>query len=114
MECRLGLTGGLLDAGALGDALIAVIRDGMVDVILTTYSDVRRGIFKNVIDPMSQANLRRLCENDPETVKDTDPFFRSILNADQAGKDKIRGIGELRVDLFDEEACRGILAMGRE
>ena len=81
--------------------------------ILTTYSDVRRSIFKNVIDPMSQGNLRRLCENDPETVRDTDPFFRSILNADEAGKEKIRGFGELRVSLFDEEACRSVLALNQ-
>ncbi|KAF2258414.1 putative monooxygenase [Lojkania enalia] len=95
----LGLTGGLLDAGALGDALIATIKDGVADSILDKYSEIRRGIFKNVIDPASQANLRRLCENDPETVAETDPFFRMILKADQNQKEKIRGLGQLRFSL---------------
>ncbi|ORY09415.1 putative monooxygenase [Clohesyomyces aquaticus] len=99
----LGLTGGLLDAGALGDALIAVIKDGVSEAILGKYDEIRRGIFQNVIDPTSQANLRRLCETDPDTVRETDPFFRSILQADKTGKEKIRGLGQLRVSLIENE-----------
>ncbi|KAF2465089.1 putative monooxygenase, partial [Lindgomyces ingoldianus] len=98
----LGLTGGLLDAGALGDALIAVIKDGMSESILEKYDEIRRSVFKNVIDPTSQANLRRLCESDAETVRETDPFFRNILGADKVEKEKIRGLGQLRVSLFDK------------
>lgn len=97
----MGLTGGLLDAGALGDALIAVIKDNASESILDRYDEIRRSIFKSVIDPASQANLRRLCENDPETVKETDPFFKSILNADKDGKEKIRGLGQLRVSILE-------------
>lgn len=97
----MGLTGGLLDAGALGDALIAVLKEGKADTILDRYDEVRRGVFKNVIDPTSQANLRRLCETDPETVKETDPFFRSILGADKTEKEQIRGLSQLRVSLID-------------
>ncbi|KAF2651114.1 putative monooxygenase, partial [Lophiostoma macrostomum CBS 122681] len=100
----LGLTGGLLDAGALGDVLIAVINDGTSESILDKYDEVRRGVFQNVINPASQANLRRISETDPETVGETDPFFRSLLEADSATKEKIRGLGQLRVDILSTTA----------
>ncbi|KAL1857733.1 hypothetical protein Plec18170_002957 [Paecilomyces lecythidis] len=96
----LGLTGGLLDAGALGDALIAIINDGVPDSILDKYSEVRRDIFRQVIDPTSQANIRRLYENDPDSILETDPFLRVIHSADEKEKEKLRGLQTLRVELL--------------
>ena len=71
------MTGGLLDAGALGDVLIATINDRVPGDILDKYSKARRDVFINVVDPATQANLRRLYENDPDTVGDTDPSFEA-------------------------------------
>jgi hypothetical protein len=84
--------------------LVAVINDGTSESILDRYDEVRRGVFQNVIDPASQANLRRICETDPETVGQTDPFFRSLIEADSATKEKIRGLGQLRVDILTTTA----------
>ncbi|KAJ9296499.1 hypothetical protein DTO271G3_5197 [Paecilomyces variotii] len=96
----LGLTGGLLDAGALGDALIATINDKAPESILDRYSQVRRDIFLKVIDPTSQANIRRLYENDPESILRTDPFLRAVHSADEKEKEKIRGMQTGRVELL--------------
>ncbi|KAF2730755.1 putative monooxygenase [Polyplosphaeria fusca] len=96
----LGLTGGLLDAGALGDALVAVLKQGINEDILNRYAQVRRDVFKKVIDPASQGNLLRLWKADPETVGDTDPFFRILREADPTAREKVRGLGELRVDIL--------------
>ncbi|KAJ9291305.1 hypothetical protein DTO021C3_1105 [Paecilomyces variotii] len=96
----LGLTGGLLDAGALGDALSATINDKAPDSILDRYSEVRRDIFLKVIDPASQANIRRLYENDPEAIIRTDPFLRAVHSADEKEKEKMRGMQTLRVELL--------------
>jgi hypothetical protein len=95
----LGLTGGLLDAGALGDCLIAVIKDGISDKVLDKYAEVRRDIFKTAIDPTSQANIRRLFENDPDTCGETDPFLRAINNASKSDHQKMRGMLKLAVDM---------------
>lgn len=95
----LGLTGGLLDAGALANALIDRICHNAPDNILDKYSEVRRAVFQNVVDPTAQANLRRLCESDPATVGETDPFLRSILAADIKERQKIRGLRSMRVEL---------------
>lgn len=101
----LGLTGGLLDAGALGDALTAVLTKGHDESVLDKYAKVRRDVFQNIINPASQGNLKRLWEADPETVGETDPFFRSLRETNPAVKAKIRGLGELRVDIMQDEAC---------
>ncbi|KAL2221986.1 hypothetical protein M432DRAFT_204102 [Thermoascus aurantiacus ATCC 26904] len=95
----LGLTGGLLDAGALADALIARINDNYPDSILDKYAQVRRDVFLNIVDPISQANLRRLFESDPDTLRETDPFFKSLLEADGKQKEKARGLQMLRVEI---------------
>ncbi len=49
---------------------------------------------------MSQANLRRVSESDPETIGETDPFLRSIRQADAEGHQKIRGLTGLAVDMM--------------
>lgn len=97
----LGLTGGLLDAGALGDALIAHINDGYPESILDRYDEVRRGVFHDYINPISQANLRRLKDTDPDTVRETDPFFQSLVAADSSKSEKIRGNRQLRIPILE-------------
>ena len=95
----LGLTGGLLDAGSLGDALIAVLNDRVPEGILDKYAEVRRDIFLNNTNPMSQANIKRLHEPDIDTLGDTDPFLRAIRSGDIEELSNIRWQGALSVDL---------------
>ena len=61
----LGLTGGILDAVALGDALISVIEGAAQDSILDDYAKDRHEIFMNYTSPTSTENKRRLSETDP-------------------------------------------------
>lgn len=84
----------------MGDALIAYINDGYPESILDKYDEVRRGVYNDFINPTSQANLRRLKDTDPETVKDTDPFFRNVLGADAHEMEKLRGYRQLRVPIL--------------
>jgi hypothetical protein len=75
----LGLTGGILDAGCLADAFEGIYNEAQSDALLSTYSDIRRGIFLKYINPWSQENVKRLYSLDPETAKD-DPFLKNIAN----------------------------------
>lgn len=61
----LGLTGGLLDAVALGDVLRAVIVRGAPESLLDHYAQDRRDIFVNYTSPTTTENKRRLAESDP-------------------------------------------------
>ncbi len=61
----LGLTGGLLDAVALGDALVSVIVHGAADSLLDDYATERREIFTGYTSPTTTENKRRLAEADP-------------------------------------------------
>jgi len=95
----LGLTGGLLDAAALADALIAVCTGQAPDSLLDKYAELRRNIFLDIVNPTSQANKRRLHECDPNTVGETDPFLKMLRDADTESKQKIRGHSGLAVDM---------------
>lgn len=93
------MTGGLLDAAALADALIAVCTGQAPDSILDKYAELRRNIFLDIVNPTSQANKRRLHECDPNTVGETDPFLKMLRDADTESKQKIRGHSGLAVDM---------------
>lgn len=86
----LGLTGGLLDAAALADALVPVYHKREPDNLLDMYAEVRRNVFVNVVNPTSQANKRRLHEFDPVTIGETDPFLMTLRAADAEKKQDIR------------------------
>ncbi|MEP7242346.1 MAG: FAD-dependent monooxygenase [Gammaproteobacteria bacterium] len=61
----LGLTGGLLDAVSLSDALIAVIAGRSPDELLDVWATERRRVFIEVTAPMAKENRRRIGERDP-------------------------------------------------
>jgi hypothetical protein len=83
--------------------LVAVVQRKLpspdAEELLQKYAEVRREVFLNVVNPMSQANMRRVCESDPETVGETDAFLKMIREADADGKQKIRGLAGLWVDM---------------
>ncbi|KAJ9638101.1 hypothetical protein H2204_004412 [Knufia peltigerae] len=95
----MGLTGGILDAGALADVLVAVINERKSEALLDRYSDLRRKVFLEVVDPRSQANVRRISETDPDTVGQTDPFLK-MLNDPAIDKTNLRGLDDLYVDVM--------------
>jgi 2-polyprenyl-6-methoxyphenol hydroxylase-like FAD-dependent oxidoreductase len=95
----LGLTGGLLDAASLADALTAHINERLPESILDTYATIRREVFLKLVNPTSQANKRRLHESDPSTVAETDPFLKALREVDADGKQKIRGMEGLWIDV---------------
>jgi 2-polyprenyl-6-methoxyphenol hydroxylase-like FAD-dependent oxidoreductase len=74
----LGLTGGLLDAVALGDALSSVIVGGADYSLLDEYAIERREIFTSYTSPTTTENKRRLAEADPARQKADRERFKKI------------------------------------
>lgn len=73
----LGLTGGLLDADALGDALAAVFHRRAADMVLDHYAAERRRIFVDIVSPTAAENKRRIMESDPDRQRaDRERFDR--------------------------------------
>lgn len=50
--------------------------------ILDIYSEVRKRIWTETIDPMSRENFRRLHDQDPDSARETDEFFQILANAE--------------------------------
>lgn len=97
----MGLTGGILDAGALGDVLLAVMTEGKSEALLDRYSELRRKVFNEIVDPRSQANVRRISQMDPHTVGQTDPFLKMLNDpAIAMAKQPLRGLDDLYVDVM--------------
>ncbi|TAQ83484.1 hypothetical protein B7494_g8191 [Chlorociboria aeruginascens] len=79
----MGLTGGLVDVGGLSQCLIGIMDGKVDDGVLDKYDEVRRQIWKTVIDPVSSGNFVRV-SSDPDIVADTDAV---IVNARAAHQD---------------------------
>jgi hypothetical protein len=62
--------------GNLFDALVGIHENLADDSILDKYSEVRMRIWRDIIDPMSRENFRRLWDQDPEKALENDQFFR--------------------------------------
>lgn len=73
-----GLTGGLVDAGNLFDCLYGIYSGQADDSILDKYSEIRIQKYKEVIDPISSGNIKRLW--DPDGIE-KDAFFAMMLRA---------------------------------
>ena len=76
----MGLNTGLLDADALAEALIMILKEERSDELLTVYSDSRVQVFKNFVDPTTTANKLRL-HLPSETAAQDDYYLRSLNNA---------------------------------
>lgn len=95
----LGLTGGILDAGAVADALVGIHEGKTSDAILDKYAEVRRRIFVDTVDPTSQKNKERLHDDHPETLGDRDSFLHMLRTADVDDLQKVRGNAQLAIDM---------------
>ncbi len=73
----MGLTTGILDAEALSDALIMVLKEGAPGQVLDLYANLRRQVFGFFVDPMSTQNKARV-ESTPEELEREDGFVQML------------------------------------
>lgn len=92
----LGLTGGLLDAVALGDALASVIVGNAPAALLDEYATERRDIFVNYTSPTTTENKRRLAEADPTRQEADRARFRNIAADAKLQADLLLATNRLR------------------
>ncbi|KAJ5936860.1 hypothetical protein N7466_003310 [Penicillium verhagenii] len=78
----LGLTGGIVDVGGLSDCLEGIYTGRAEDGILDIYDTVRRGKYKEIIDPVSSGNIRLLFEQDPDTASVENAFLKTCKQAE--------------------------------
>jgi len=76
----LGLTGGIVDVGGLSQCLIGISQGKATDKILDKYDEVRRGVWHNIINPVSSGNFVRV-SSDPDVIADTDELIQMSLKA---------------------------------
>lgn len=74
----LGLTGGIVDVGGLYDCLAGIYEGKADPAILEKYSEIRRQKYKEITDVVSQDNIRRLYDQDPDRALENDPFLRQL------------------------------------
>ncbi|CAK7227425.1 hypothetical protein SCUCBS95973_006538 [Sporothrix curviconia] len=80
----LGLTGGILDAVVIGNALVRHLRAGEPDALVTGAVEARRQTWLEVINPVSQQNFRRLCSVEASDATERETFFGQLNTADPA------------------------------
>lgn len=78
----MGLTTGLTDAAALGDALVARIKGDAGDEILERYSAERKKVFDAVSNPTSQ-QFKKIAQSTPEEVAELEKTYFKRLNDDE-------------------------------
>jgi 2-polyprenyl-6-methoxyphenol hydroxylase-like FAD-dependent oxidoreductase len=79
----LGLTGGVLDADILSDALGAVIKGEAGEGVLDFYAEERRRVFLEVTSPLASNFKRMLSESDPEKRQQDKAL---MMSQSQSGK----------------------------
>lgn len=59
------------------------IHKGLADeTILDKYSEIRKRIWAEIIDPMSRENFRRLYDQDPTKARENDEFFQLCVKGE--------------------------------
>jgi 2-polyprenyl-6-methoxyphenol hydroxylase-like FAD-dependent oxidoreductase len=97
----LGLTGGIVDIGGLYDCLIGIYEGKADDSILDKYSEVRRQRYKDIVDPVSQDNIRRLFDQDPDKALENDEFLKTLKQNEgnvEAQREFLRSPNALKYD----------------
>ena len=75
----MGLTGGFADVGGLYDCLYGIYSGRADDSILDKYDEIRQEKYRDVIDPISSGNLKRLWD---ANAIENDDFIKMIRKAD--------------------------------
>lgn len=78
----LGLTGGIADVGSLFDSFMGIHKGLADETILDKYSEIRKRIWAEIIDPMSRENFRRLYDQDPTKARENDEFFQLCIKGE--------------------------------
>ena len=91
----LGLTGGLLDAFPLSDALIAVIDGRQPESLLDAWAAERRRVFLDVTVPTATENRRRVSERDPERKRADEARLQKLTNDREAARQALLGVFRL-------------------
>jgi hypothetical protein len=78
----LGLTGGIADVGSLFDSLVGIHKGLADETILDKYSEIRKRIWAEIIDPISRENFRRLYDQDPTKAREYDEFFQLCVKGE--------------------------------
>lgn len=78
----MGLTGGIADIAGLFQCLEGILNGQTDDEILTTWSDVQRKKWADIINPISSSNIRRLFDQDPEKAMEDDEFLKMLKKAE--------------------------------
>lgn len=91
----LGLTGGLLDALSLADALIAVIEGRRREEVLDAWAQERRRVFLEVTAPTAKENRRRLSERDPARRQADAERLRRLTNDPELARQALLGVFQL-------------------
>ncbi|KAH8594079.1 hypothetical protein B0O99DRAFT_662349 [Bisporella sp. PMI_857] len=92
----LGLTGGLVDVGGLGECFEGIVKGKAGDEILDKYDEVRREMWHGYINSYSSNNFLRVSATDPDTAVETDEFLKLAKKAETDVETK----KELDVDTY--------------
>ncbi|KAK3711705.1 hypothetical protein LTR37_009482 [Vermiconidia calcicola] len=79
----MGLTGGIADISALFQCLEGMHKGLVDDSILSTWSDVQRKKWHEIIDPISSSNIRRLFAQDPDKALEQDGFLQMLKRSEE-------------------------------
>ena len=91
----LGLTGGLLDAFPLSEALVAVIEGRVRDDVLDAWVRERRRVFLEVTMPTAQENRRRVSERDPDKRRTDRERLARLTKEPEAARQALLGVFRL-------------------
>lgn len=91
----LGLTGGLLDAFPLSEALIAVIEGRQPEAVLDAWAAERRRVFLEVTVPVATENRRRVSERDPEKKRADEARLQKLTIDREAARQALLGVFRL-------------------
>lgn len=112
----MGLTGGLVDIGGLYDCLIGIYKGLASPDILDKYDEIRRKIHKEIIDPVSTSNMKRLFDQDPDEALQKDEFLQLAKKTEtdpELGREMQRGAKLIMHDFtqyYDKPAVDAVSA----
>ena len=95
------MTGGIVDIGGLYDCLIGIYEGKAHPDILDKYSEMRRKKYQEMTDPISQDNIRRLFDQDPDKALENDSFLKMLKENEgnvQAQQEFLRSPNGLKYD----------------
>ncbi|KIV91818.1 hypothetical protein PV10_06315 [Exophiala mesophila] len=97
----LGLTTGIVDAGAVSDCVGAVLSGKADETILDKYNEIRRDLFINESDKWSRINYLRVTDPDPETLLERDRFLQT-MNAVKGDPAMIEKLKEIEMAIYHD------------